>query len=147
MLGVGANHHFGSWIGKPEVAGRAEEIAKELPSSAWRRLSAGAGTKGGRLHDWAYLELADLDADEYGDGRTGSWTRGLLIRPPKNKAAGREAQPALVRWSIQESRRVAVRLAQQHIRPAHVIAWSLWRRAHQTLAQQAHVRRRMQLWC
>ena len=80
MLGVGANHHFGSWIGKPEVAGTAEEIAKELPSSAWTRLSAGAGTKGERLHDWAYLELADLDADEYGDGRTGSWTRGLLIR-------------------------------------------------------------------
>ena len=28
VLGVGANHHFGSWIGKPEVAGTAEEIAK-----------------------------------------------------------------------------------------------------------------------
>ena len=80
VLGVGANHHFGSWTGKPEVVGTAEEIAKELPSSAWTRLSAGVGTKGERLHDWAYLELADLDADEYGEGRTGSWTRGLLIR-------------------------------------------------------------------
>ena len=29
-----------------------------------RRLSAGEGTKGERLHDWAYLELADLDAGD-----------------------------------------------------------------------------------
>src|SRR5215213_4203313 len=38
------------------------------------------GTKGPRLSDWAYLELADLDADEYRRGATGVWTRGLLIR-------------------------------------------------------------------
>jgi SRSO17 transposase len=43
-------------------------------------LSAGEGTKGPRLHDWAYLELADLDAGEYSDTLTGAWTRGLLIR-------------------------------------------------------------------
>jgi hypothetical protein len=33
--------------------------------SDWKRLSAGEGTKGPRLHDWCYLELADLDADEF----------------------------------------------------------------------------------
>jgi SRSO17 transposase len=44
------------------------------------RLSAGDGTKGPRLHDWAYLELADLEAAEYGDDLSGLWTRGLLIR-------------------------------------------------------------------
>ncbi len=80
VLGVSASHYFGSWTGKPEVAGTAEEIAEELPSSAWTRLSAGVGTKGERLHDWAYLELADLDVDEYSDGHSGPWTRGLLIR-------------------------------------------------------------------
>ena len=31
---------------------------------------------------------------------------------------------------------MAMRLAQRRIRPAHVIAWSLWRRAHQAAAQQ-----------
>ena len=62
------------------VAGTAEEIAQGLDPAAWRRLSAGEGTKGPRLHDWAYLELADLDADEYRAGATGLWTRGLLIR-------------------------------------------------------------------
>ena len=80
ILGVNANHHFGSWTGKPAIAGTADEIARSLNPSAWRRLSAGEGTKGARLHDWAYLELADLEAHEYDGDRSGSWTRGLLIR-------------------------------------------------------------------
>jgi SRSO17 transposase len=80
VLGVNATQAFNSWIGKPLVAGTAEEIAQGLGPAAWRRLSAGEGTKGPRLSDWAYLELADLDADEYRAGATGLRTRGLLIR-------------------------------------------------------------------
>ena len=80
VLGVNGTHPFNSWGDKPAVAGTAEEIAQAVPASAWARLSAGDGTKGLRLHDWAYLELADLEAAEYDDGRTGLWTRGLLIR-------------------------------------------------------------------
>jgi SRSO17 transposase len=80
VLGVSANHHFGSWRGKPPVAGAAAEIAQGLDPSAWLRLSAGDGTKGARLHDWAYCELADLDAGQYDGERSGLWTRGLLIR-------------------------------------------------------------------
>ena len=80
VLGVSATQPFNSWIGKPEVAGTAEEIARDLEPSAWVRLSAGEGSKGERLCDWAYLELADLAADEYDPDRSGLWTRGLLIR-------------------------------------------------------------------
>jgi SRSO17 transposase len=80
VLGAGANAQFNSWLGKPEVAGTAAEIARDLDLSAWTRLSAGEGTKGARLYDWAYLELADLDAGEYQSNSTGLWTRGLLIR-------------------------------------------------------------------
>ena len=80
VLGVSASHHFSSWIGKPDLAGTAKEIATELDDAAWQRLSAGAGSKGERLYDWAYCELADLEAAEYDEGRTGVWTRGLLIR-------------------------------------------------------------------
>ncbi len=80
VLGVNANHSFHSW-GKPmAVAGTAKGIAEALPENAWHRLSAGAGTKGARLHDWAYLDLADLDADDFGAAFAGVWTRGLLIR-------------------------------------------------------------------
>jgi SRSO17 transposase len=80
VLGVNGSRPFSSWGGKPPVAGAAEAIARGLEPAAWRRLSAGEGTKGPRLHDWAYLELADLDASEYDDGLSGPWTRGLLIR-------------------------------------------------------------------
>jgi len=45
---------------------------------AW--VAAGEGTKEPRLHDWAYREPADIDAGEYDEGKTGLWTRGLLIR-------------------------------------------------------------------
>jgi SRSO17 transposase len=80
VLGVNANHWFGSWSKPRPIGGAAEEIARELPPSDWKRLSAGAGTKGPRLHDWCYLELADLEAEEFNDDNHGLWTRGLLIR-------------------------------------------------------------------
>lgn len=80
VLGVASNHVFRSWGKKQMVGGTAAKIARDLPQNAWRRLSAGEGTKGPRLHDWAYLELADLDAGHYDSVLTAEWTRGLLIR-------------------------------------------------------------------
>ena len=52
------------------------------------------------------------------------------------------ATPSLIRWSIQEIRRIAIRLARKRIKPAHIIAWSFWRRAHQDAAQRAHLKKR-----
>ena len=117
VLGVRSDHHFGSWFGKPAVAGSADEIAQALETSAWQRLSSGDGTKGARLHDWAYCELADIEATDYDENRPGLWTRGLLIR--RNIAdgslaffstwcpAGTDIQTlALVeghRWSIEDA--------------------------------------------
>jgi len=80
VLGVNSNHPFASWGVVPPVAGTAEDIAKSLEPGAWQRLSAGEGTKGARLYDWAYCPLADLDAAEYDAQRSSLWTRGLLIR-------------------------------------------------------------------
>jgi SRSO17 transposase len=81
VLGVTGQHQFWSWGAPVEVFGTADEIAGTLPASAWRRLSAGVGTKGPRLHDWAYLELATLPADAVDPALDEStWTRGLLIR-------------------------------------------------------------------
>jgi SRSO17 transposase len=80
VLGVSSAHWFASWNLERPLGGSAEEIAKALPSSDWRRLSAGSGTKGPRLHDWCYLELAELEAEEFNAENHGLWTRGLLIR-------------------------------------------------------------------
>ena len=227
VLGVSATSQFNSWGAKPPVAGTATEIASTLDPSAWQRLSAGAGAQGERLFDWAYLELADLEAAEYNQNLSGLWTRGLLIRrniadgelaffatwcpagtpvavlvavkdsagpsrtasrrpktnsvsittrpvpgtagigtsrsscwplpcsghpppgqharAPKKQPADDPQEPPLIRWSVQEIRRVASRLAQRQIQPAAVIAWSLWRRAHQAAAQEAHITSKMQL--
>lgn len=80
VLGVNANHPFRSWAKPHPVAGTARDIAESLPEDAWRRLSAGDGTKGERFFDWVYLELADLDAEDFDASFPGVWTRGLLIR-------------------------------------------------------------------
>src|SRR5215469_899510 len=117
VLGVDSTHVFRSWGKKRLISGTAAEIAKTLEPSDWRRLSAGIGTKGPRLHDWCYLELADLDADEFNEANNGMWTRGFLLR--RNVADGELAyfttwSPAgtsiktLVnveghRWSIEDS--------------------------------------------
>jgi len=79
VLGVSSAHVFRSWDKRPPV-GTAADLARTRRSSDWKRLSAGAGTKGPRLHDWCYLELADLEAEQFNSANDGLWTRGLLIR-------------------------------------------------------------------
>lgn len=81
VLGVTGQHRFWSWDANLDVAGTAAEIAKGIPDQDWVRLSAGAGTKGPRLYDWAYLPLATLRADALDAALDQSlWTRGLLVR-------------------------------------------------------------------
>lgn len=86
VLGITGAHQVRSWGVQPFMVSTAETAAGTLPDDAWQGLSAGDGTKGPRLHDWAYLELAHLDADEYVDRAEGLWTRGLLIR--RHRAGG-----------------------------------------------------------
>jgi hypothetical protein len=123
-------------------------------------------------HRWAIEDAFETAKNELGldHNETRSW-HGLLARmassrvageagvcdagenpptrehdvTPKNTPAGAPGPTALIRWSIQEIRRIAVRLAQRRIQPAHVIAWSSWRRAHQALAQKSHRKRTSQL--
>jgi SRSO17 transposase len=81
VLGVTGQHRFWSWDADRPVSGTAEAIAKGLAETDWIRLSAGAGTKGPRLFDWAYLPLATLQADALDASLDQSvWTRGLLVR-------------------------------------------------------------------
>jgi hypothetical protein len=64
----------------------------------------------------------------------------------RRAAPNNDAQnPPLIRWSIQEIRRVATRLAKRQIQSAHVITGALWRRAHQAAARQAHIKLKTQL--
>ena len=69
--------------------------------------------------------------------------RSARAGSPADRTPPDSCAPSLIRWSLQEVRRIAARLAQRRIRPAHVIAWSLWRRAHQAVAQRPHVKRNL----
>ena len=60
-------------VGRHEAAA----LARALPPRAWRRLSAGAGTKGERLYDWARVRL--LPPPD-GGGDAPPRERWLLVR-------------------------------------------------------------------
>ena len=55
---------------------RADRLAEELTPEDWRRLSAGVGSKGERLHDWALLPLFRLQLTE----EERFWGHWLLLR-------------------------------------------------------------------
>jgi SRSO17 transposase len=119
----------------------ASRLAAALPARAWRRLSAGAGSKGERLYDWARLRLTRLQQSP--------WDHWLLVRrsrkDPKDLAyyvvfgPDRTTLAALARvagrrWAIEECFEVAkqeVGLADYEIR-----SWHGWYR-HVTLAMLA----------
>jgi SRSO17 transposase len=141
VLGVNATQPFNSWIGKPVVAGTAEEIAQGLEPSAWRRLSAGEGTKGPRWDDWRWLPLAPpLEP---------GWHRWLLVRrsvsdptdltayvvfAPQDATLEAVVRVAGSRWTIEsgfEAAKGEVGLDHYEVR-----SWTGWYR-HLTLAMWA----------
>ena len=119
----------------------ASRLAASLPTRAWRRLSAGAGSKGDRLSDWARLRLTRLQQPP--------WDHWLLVRRsckdptdlayyvvygPDRTTLTTLAQDAGRRWAIEECFEVAkqeVGLADYEIR-----SWHGWYR-HITLAMLA----------
>ena len=129
------------------VAGRQQPVgllAALLPPEAWVVLSAGEGSKGARLYEWAWLQLPQQSEEARGRGR---W---VLIRrslsDPSKRAYYRAAGPAQTtlpelvhvagsRWKIEEGFEQAkgeVGLDQYEVR-----AFRAWYR-YITLALVAH---------
>jgi len=70
VLAVPETHQV--WVqGRPQPVGL---LAALLPDEAWVVLSAGEGSKGPRLYEWAWLQLPD-EAEAAGE-----WARWVLIR-------------------------------------------------------------------
>jgi SRSO17 transposase len=119
----------------------ASRLAARLPAQAWRRLSAGAGSKGERVYDWARLGLTRLQQPP--------WDHWLLVRRsrknpkdlayyvafgPDQTTLATLARVAGRRWAIEECFEAAkqeVGLADYEIR-----SWHGWYR-HITLAMLA----------
>ena len=53
---------------------RVDQVARGLPADEWQRLSAGSGSKGPRLFDWARVQLVDEESSIAG------WQHWLVIR-------------------------------------------------------------------
>jgi SRSO17 transposase len=138
VLAVAGNHPL--WrAGKQE---RADRLIAALPPEAWAPLSAGAGSQGERLYDWACIQLSYESAPG-----TAHW---LLARrslsDPREVASYRVFGPAAtpvatmvrvagMRWAIEasfEDAKGAVGLDHYEVRK-----WTAWYR-HVTLALLAH---------
>jgi len=72
LLGVRGNDTVWAELGGRVGQHAPEVLARALPPQAWRRLSAGAGSKGERLHDWARVRLVRLQEPP--------WDHWLLVR-------------------------------------------------------------------
>jgi SRSO17 transposase len=117
------------------------EIAELLPEKAWQRLSAGTGTKGERLSDWAWLPLGEVEGERR---RRLLFRRSLsdpkeiayyVVSAPKKVSLKEAVRVAGTRWAIEESFESAkgeVGLDQYEVR-----SWDGWYR-HITLAMLAH---------
>jgi SRSO17 transposase len=94
---------------------QAQWLAKDLPAEGWERVSAGRGTKGERLYEWACVTLPTPEASDEAEGRqAGRW---LLVRRqiddpselayylaygPKQTPAEELIRVAGRRWSIED---------------------------------------------
>ena len=120
---------------------RVDAIARSLPASRWKRLSAGFGSKGERLYDWALMQLSKQDG----------WARALLVRrsiEEKPECAyylcyapsGKDTIETLVRvagqrWKIEQAFETAKgECGLDHYEVRH---WQGWYR-HITLSMLAH---------
>ncbi|WP_433689206.1 IS701 family transposase [Micromonospora carbonacea] len=133
VLAVSRSHLVPLDSGKTRV--RADRVAAELPASAWQRHSAGAGSKGPRFYDWAWLDDVCTDADPNDGGH-----HSLLIRrntttdelafyrcwTPQPATLAQLVRVAGIRWTVEESFQAAkgqVGLDQHQVR-----RWDSWHR-------------------
>ncbi|MGI8586335.1 MAG: IS701 family transposase [Chloroflexia bacterium] len=138
VLAVSCDHRI--WQGGQQR--RADRLVGDLNPQAWARLSAGDGSQGERLYDWACIALPYESATE-----TVQWllARRSLSAPgelayylgfgPSATPVGELVRVAGVRWAIEESLEEAkgtVGLDQYEVR-----RWQAWYR-HITLALLAH---------
>jgi SRSO17 transposase len=137
VLGVRTDHAV--WVGARQV--RVKALLAEVPADAWRRLSCGAGAKGPRLYDWAWLPTNAPEPKGY--------ARWLLVRRsvsdptdvayfacggPPGTALAELVRIAGSRWSIEECFELAkgdCGLADYEVR-----SWHGWHR-HVTLSMLA----------
>lgn len=139
VLAVARDHHIATATGRH----RADALVGQLPKRAWRRLSAGAGAKGHRFYDWAWITLAS-------DNDTPTGHRWLLVRrnhrsgelafyrcfSPRPVSLGTLVRVAGRRWTIEETFQTSK--GQTGLDEHQVRTWTSWYR-WTTLVLLAHL--------
>jgi SRSO17 transposase len=133
VLAVSRSHHVPLGGGKVRLC--ADRIAAGLPPDAWQRRSAGAGSKGPRWYDWAWLHDVTTNADPDDGGH-----HSLLVRrnpttdelafyrcwTPQPTTLADLVRVAGIRWTVEESLQAGksqVGLDQHQVR-----RWDSWHR-------------------
>ena len=142
VLAIPVNQHVIATIANKVVERRADAVIATLPAQAWKKISAGDGTKGPRLYHWARAAIRPLE-----DPGMGYWllARRHLADPtelayylchgPASTPLRELVRVAGARWAIEESFQTAkgeVGLDQYQVR-----RYDAWYR-HITLAMLAH---------
>src|SRR5207245_10450850 len=89
-LAIGSNEKLWSQLGGRLGQHTAAELTQALPKNAWQRLSAGAGSKGERLYDWARLRLTRCSSRP---GSIGCWSDAAVATPPISPTTSSSARP------------------------------------------------------
>src|SRR3954447_22040058 len=73
VLAIRSTETLWAWVaGQGPVPVPAKDLATAAPADGWQRLSAGAGSKGERVYDWARWRLCRL--------QEAPWDHWLLVR-------------------------------------------------------------------
>ncbi len=124
VLNVACNHHLVT------MQCRVDALVAQMPTFAWQRLSAGAGSKGPRLYSWLRVDIvSDLPGHEWimalRNDSTGElayyrcWSPHQVPLTTLVRVAGR-------RWTIEESFQTAK--GQAGLDEHQVRTWTSWRR-------------------
>ena len=124
------------------VRDRVDEHIKDLPTSAWKKLSCGDGTKGKRYYHWAYQEFGSLTDEGM---QSGLLVRRSLTDPDElayfftSSPVGTTKQKLVTvagsRWAIEECFEQAKQ--ETGLDEYEVRSWHSWYR-HITLSMFAH---------
>jgi SRSO17 transposase len=126
---------------------RVREVSRSLPEESWMRASAGKGSKGERLYDWACVSLPESEAYSCAGSSVGRWLlmRRSMAEPeeiayylcygPAQRSVHELIRMAGRRWIIEdcfEAAKGEVGLDDYEVRK-----WDGWKR-HITLCLLAH---------
>ncbi len=142
VLTVASNERVWVIDGDARRPGTVADVAAGLAPEAWQRISCGAGSKGPRLYDWAWLPVAGLLKPGWGHWllvrrrlREPRELAYYLVAAPVATTVEQAVRVAGARWGIEQALEEAK--GEAGLDEYEVRTWRSWHR-HITLSLLAH---------